>query len=97
MKEYLLENLDCADCAIKIEDGLKKLYEESSIKKIMYLVGGALVKKAKTEKLITKFSHYYTPIVVLIAFIVAVVPPFILGLGIFYEWLYRSLVMLVIS
>ena len=53
--------------------------------------------KAKAEKFITKFAKYYTPAVVIIAAFLAVIPPLILKDAVFYDWLYRALIFLVIS
>ena len=55
------------------------------------------VVKAPTENFITKFARYYTPVVVAIAAILALVPPLIIPGAVFAEWLYRALVFLVIS
>jgi Cd2+/Zn2+-exporting ATPase len=62
----------------------------------MELVENATARKAKTEKFITTFARYYTPAVVLIAASIAFIPPFIGG-GSFQTWIYRALVLLVIS
>jgi len=74
-----------------------KLFSESSISKILYLVENATSKKAKTEKFITKFARYYTPVVVFGAILVAVLPPLLITGELFSVWLYRALVMLVVS
>ena len=71
-------------------------YAESSVQKILDLVENASSRKAPTEKFITSFSRYYTPAVVFIALGIATVPP-LLGIGLFNEWLYRALTILVIS
>ena len=71
-------------------------FGESSISKVMDLVENATARKAKTEKFITKFARYYTPAVVLIAATIAVIPPMITGAS-FQTWIYRALVLLVIS
>lgn len=73
-----------------------KPYSESTIKKIMDLVENASSKKAQTERFITKFARYYTPTVVIIALIIAFAPWIISGIY-SYEWVYRSLIFLVIS
>lgn len=73
------------------------IYSESTIARILDLVENATANKAPTENFITKFARYYTPVVVFSALIIATVPPFILNLGTFNEWLYRSLIFLVIS
>ncbi len=79
-----------------IEVRVKKLYSESTVSKILKLVQNASSKKAKSEKFITKFARYYTPIVVLSAIPIAFLPP-LLGFGSFDEWIYRSLSLLIIS
>jgi len=71
-------------------------FSQSSIAKVMELVENAAARKAKTERFITTFARYYTPAVVLIAAGIAVIPPFFLD-GAFDSWLYRALVLLVIS
>jgi Cd2+/Zn2+-exporting ATPase len=60
-------------------------------------VENASSKKAETEKFITTFARYYTPVVVLGALLLALIPPLILQGATFSEWIYRALVMLVIS
>ena len=78
---------------IKVE----KEFGESTVSKILDLVENASSKKSKSENFITKFAKYYTPIVVIIAVLLAIIPPFILSLGEFTEWLYRALTFLVVS
>lgn len=73
-----------------------KVYKDSTIAKILDLVENAGSKKAPTEKFITKFARYYTPVVVFIALGLAVLPPLLLGEG-FSEWIYRALIFLVVS
>ena len=80
---------------IKIE--VTKEYGESTVSKILDLVENASNKKSKSENFITKFARYYTPIVVIIAVILAVVPPFIMKNAEFSDWLYRALSFLVVS
>lgn len=74
-----------------------KKFKESSVCKILELVQNADSKKSVTENFITKFSKVYTPIVVLLALIIAIVPGLILKIDTPYEWLYRALTFLVIS
>lgn len=71
-------------------------FEESSISRILELVENASSRKAKTEKFITRFARVYSPIVVGVAAAVAIFPPLLTGAS-FSEWLYRALVVLVIS
>jgi Cd2+/Zn2+-exporting ATPase len=71
-------------------------FEESSISRILELVQNAGSRKAKTEKFITQFARVYSPIVVALAAAVAILPPLFTGAP-FSEWLYRALVVLVIS
>ena len=71
-------------------------FNQSSIAKVMDLVENATARKAKTEKFITTFARYYTPVVVLIAACIAFIPPITTGTS-FQPWIYRALVLLVIS
>lgn len=79
-----------------LEIQVDKLYEDSSVAKIIELVQDATNKKSKTEKFITVFAKYYTPIVFFIALCVAFVPP-LMGWGSLQEWAYRGLVALMVS
>jgi Cd2+/Zn2+-exporting ATPase len=72
-------------------------FEESSISKILDLVENASSKKAETEKFITRFAQYYTPVVVFLSLAVAIFPPLFLPNATADEWIYRALVLLVIS
>ena len=76
---------------------VKKEYDESTVSKILELVENASSKKSKSEKFITKFAKYYTPIVVIIAAFLAIVPPLIIKSATFSDWLYRALSFLVVS
>lgn len=86
--------------SVNIEGLLKvrvdKVFSDSTVSKILNLVENASSKKAPTEKFITKFARYYTPVVVFIALFIGVIPPLIGGLD-FKEWAYRAFVFLVIS
>ncbi|MDF2943326.1 MAG: heavy metal translocating P-type ATPase [Herbinix sp.] len=79
-----------------LEIKVTKPFGEATVSKILELVENASSKKAESEKFITKFARYYTPIVVFAAVAVAVVPP-LLGYGTFTNWLYRALSFLIIS
>mgnify|MGYP002796184948 FL=1 len=74
---------------------VRKAYQDSTVAKILNLVENVSGKKAKTENFITKFARVYTPIVVICALLLAVVPP-LFGAS-FADWLYRALIFLVIS
>ena len=71
-------------------------YEESTVERILSLVEEATDKKATTEAFITRFARWYTPVVVIAALILAVVPPLVTG-DHFSMWVYRALTFLVIS
>lgn len=71
-------------------------FGESTVSKILDLVENASSKKAPAENFITSFARYYTPIVVGLAVLLAVVPPLVTG-DPFYDWIYRALTFLVIS
>lgn len=74
-----------------------KLFSDSSISRMLELVENATARKAQTEKFITTFARYYTPIVVIVAALIAVLPPLLIAGATFNEWIYRALVVLVIS
>ena len=74
-----------------------KEYEESTISKILDLVENASSKKSRSEQFITRFARYYTPVVVILAVILALVPPLIIKGATFSDWIYRSLSFLVVS
>ena len=74
-----------------------KLFAESSIAKILDLVENASSKKAPTEKFITRFARYYTPVVVFLSLAVAILPPLLIPGATSEQWVYRALVLLVIS
>ena len=71
-------------------------YDQSTVERVLELVETSGTQKAKTEKFITKFAKVYTPIVVLLAVLVAIVPPLLFEKE-FSVWLYRALTFLVIS
>ena len=74
-----------------------KEFGESTVTKILDLVENASSKKSKSENFIHQFAKYYTPIVVIIAVLLATVPPLFLGWSTFVDWLYRALTFLVVS
>lgn len=71
-------------------------YKDSSISRMLELVENAIARKAPTERFITRFARYYTPLVVLSAMLVAILPP-LFGIGTLQEWIYRGLILIVIS
>lgn len=80
---------------IKVE--VTKAFGESTVSKILDLVENASNKKSKSENFITKFSKYYTPTVVIIALLLAIIPPLIVEGATFSDWIYRALSFLVVS
>ncbi|AZO96061.1 cadmium-translocating P-type ATPase [Halocella sp. SP3-1] len=76
---------------------VNKEYNQSTVAQILDLVENASAKKAAIEKFITKFSRYYTPVVVYSALAIAILPPLFLAGASFSDWLYRSLIFLVVS
>ena len=74
-----------------------KEFGESTVARILELVENASNKKAPTEKFITKFAKIYTPIVVTIAALVAIIPPMIIKDATFSDWIYKALSILVVS
>ena len=73
-----------------------RTYGQSTVSKIIDLVENAAHRKAPTENFITKFARYYTPAVVILAALIAVIPPLVIG-GMWADWLRRGLIFLVIS
>lgn len=73
-----------------------KEFEDSTVARILELVENASSKKAKVENFITRFARYYTPVVVIAAVLLAVIPPLALGQG-FGSWIQRACIFLVIS
>ena len=80
-----------------IEIQVAKVFSESTVSKILYLMENAGSKKSKTENFITKFARYYTPAVVITALIVAIIPPLLIQSATFSDWIYRALIFLVVS
>ncbi|WP_239255234.1 heavy metal translocating P-type ATPase [Listeria ilorinensis] len=76
---------------------VKKAFNESTVSKILDLVENASNRKAPTENFITKFARYYTPVVVIVAVLLALVPPLVVPGATFSDWVYRALIFLVIS
>lgn len=74
-----------------------KDFGESTVSKILELVQNASSRKAPTENFITKFARYYTPVVVIVATILAIIPPLLITGATFSDWIYRALIFLVIS
>lgn len=83
------------DSIIKIK--VNKEYNDSTVAKILDLVENSSSHKAPTENFITKFARVYTPIVVLLALLVAIIPPLTFSTEGFNTWIYRAVVFLVIS
>lgn len=93
--DAVLSGMIVKDSSIHVRTN--KNYSESTLTKITKLVEEAANKKAPTEKFITAFAKIYTPIVVVLALITALVPSLLLGCGSLAEWTYKGLVLLVIS
>ena len=87
----------CINLSGLIKVKVTKEFGESTVSKILDLVENASSKKSKSENFITKFAAYYTPIVVIIAVILAIVPPLIIPGAEFSDWIYRALSFLVVS
>ena len=74
-----------------------KDFSESTASKILDMVENASSKKSKTENFISVFSRYYTPIVVGLALLIAILPPIFMQGATFSEWIHRGLIFLVVS
>ncbi|KEO82109.1 hypothetical protein EL26_16930 [Tumebacillus flagellatus] len=73
-----------------------KRVEDSTIQRMIHLVEEAQAQKAPSQQFVDRFAAYYTPLVVLLAVLISIVPP-LLGFGSFHDWLYKALVLLVIA
>ncbi|MDD4116340.1 MAG: heavy metal translocating P-type ATPase [Massilibacteroides sp.] len=93
--ETVLAGMVNLDQVIDIEVG--KTYSDSSLAKILDMVQHASARKAKTELLIRRFARIYTPLVFFLALSLTLIPWFIVEDYVFSDWLYRSLIFLVIS
>ena len=87
----------CINLNSVIKVKVTKEYGESTVSKILDLVENASSKKSKSENFITKFAQYYTPIVVIVAIFLVVLPTLIIKDAVFSDWLYRALSFLVVS
>ena len=74
-----------------------KEFGESTVSKILELVENASSKKSNSEQFITRFARYYTPIVVILAATLAIIPPLVISGATFSDWIYRALTFLVVS
>ncbi|WMC93537.1 heavy metal translocating P-type ATPase [Kineothrix sp. MB12-C1] len=86
----------CVNLSGVLEVKVNKVFGESTVAKILELVENAGSKKSEAEHFITKFARYYTPMVVICAALLAVLPPLFIG-GEWSVWIYRALSFLVIS
>jgi len=75
---------------------IEKAYEDSSLAKILHLVQEAQETKTPTELFINKFAKYYTPLIMIVAALVILIPPLFLG-GDWAEWLYQGLAVLIVG
>lgn len=73
-----------------------KEFEDSTVSRILELVEDAASEKAPMENFITRFARYYTPIVCLLALLIAIIPPFFTGFD-WADWVQRALIFLVVS
>ena len=80
-----------------IKAKVTKEYFDSTVNKILDLVENSVAKKSETERLMTRFAKVYTPIVVILAILLAIFPPIILGDYNFKMWIFRALAFLVVS
>ena len=87
----------CINISGLVTARVTKEYGESTVSKILDLVENAGNKKSKSENFMTKFAQYYTPAVVIIAVLLALIPPLVVPGATFSDWIYRGLIFLVIS
>ncbi len=94
VKDEVISGCINTECKIKVK--VTKKFKESTVNKILELVENASSRKSKSENFITKFAKYYTPIVVICALLLAIIPPIVLNEQ-FNIWIYRALSFLVVS
>jgi len=95
IKDEVLSGCINQDGILRIK--VTKEFGESTVSKILDLVENAGSKKSQSEHFISKFAKYYTPIVVVIAVLLAILPPLFLNNASFQDWLYRACSFLVVS
>lgn len=95
VKDEVLSGCINGDGILRIE--VKKEFEDSTVSKILDLVENASSRKSKSENFISKFARFYTPIVVIIAIFLAILPPLMIKEANFSDWIYRALSFLVVS
>lgn len=86
----------CINLLNVIEVKITSPYEKSSIATLIELVQSATSQKAKVEKAITSFAKIYTPCIFAVSFLVAILPP-LLGFGEWKDWIYKALVVMMVS
>ena len=94
-QEKILSGVINLNGLIKIK--VEKQYGESTVSKILDLIENASNKKSKSENFITKFAKIYTPIVVILAILIAIIPPLFVNDTTYATWIYRALSFLVVS
>lgn len=87
----------CVNISGVIRVRVTKEFSQSTVSKILELAENSAINKSKSENFITRFARIYTPVVVICAMLLAVVPTLVLGFSVWKEWLYRAMTFLVIS
>lgn len=87
----------CVNVSGVLKIRVTREFEESTVSKILDLVENASSKKSNSENFITKFAAVYTPIVVIAALLLALIPPLVIPGASFSQWVYRALTFLVVS
>jgi len=87
----------CINLTSVITVEVTREYDESTVSRVLDLVENATNKKSRSERFITRFARYYTPVVVTIAVLLAGIPPLVIKDASYSEWIYRALSFLVVS
>lgn len=87
----------CINLSGVIEARVVKIYEDSTVSKIMKMVEEAQNLKSESETFVTKFSRFYTPAMLILAFMVMVYPPLSFSYGNWDTWIYRGLIFMIVA
>ncbi len=94
-EDYVSGGFISKDTAFTVE--VTEEYKNSAIARILDIIENSDINKANTETFITRFSKIYTPVVIIMALLISVIPPFFTGFKSLSSWVYRGLTFLIVS